>query len=86
MMYLEYNWTACCIGDKTVATKLLKEEYKTYDGAHKRARFENGVAPSEYKHGIKARLYHYTVIPQENGTWRVQRSAVKSFDYNPQQD
>ncbi len=52
--------------------KLLREVYKTYEGARKRAGFENGVAASEYRNGYKARLYRYAVIVQD-GAWRVQR-------------
>jgi hypothetical protein len=52
--------------------KLLKEHYKTYDGAQKRCGFENGVAKSEYANGIKAHRYHYTIV-QENEVWRVAR-------------
>ncbi len=59
-----------------MANKLLKEVYKTYEGARKRAAFENGLASSEYKSGYKARLYHYT-ITQENDTWRVQRTRAE---------
>ena len=52
--------------------KLLKEIYKTYEGARKRAAFENAVAPGEFQRGGKARLYRYLVVA-ENGHWRVQR-------------
>ncbi len=52
--------------------KLLREVYKTYEGARKRAGFENGVAASEHANGYKARLYRYAVIAQD-GAWRVQR-------------
>lgn len=56
-------------------TKLLKQVYKTWEGASKCARFENGVALSEYRNGIKANVYHYTVVP-EGDKWRVQRSLA----------
>lgn len=52
--------------------KLLKEVYKTYDGACKRAAFENGLARYEYERGYKARHYRYDVVEQ-SGVWRVQR-------------
>jgi hypothetical protein len=56
-------------------TKLLKEKYKTYEGARQRAAFENGVAGSEFRNGYKARLYHYTIVADETQgeTWRVRR-------------
>ena len=60
-------------------TKLLKETYKTYDGAHKRAGFENGIARSEFQHGYKARLYHYTVVTVD-GAWRVQRTLGNAIE------
>ena len=56
--------------------KLLKEKYKTWEGARKRAGFENGVARGEYERGDKARHYHYTVV-QEGELWRVQRDSGK---------
>lgn len=52
--------------------KLLKEKYKTRDGAAKRARFENGLAPSEFKRGDKAKLYQYRVVTVD-GFYRVER-------------
>ena len=55
--------------------KLLKEKYKTYDGADKRRRFENGLAKSEFKMGYKAKHYHYTVVPDGDG-WRVCRQVA----------
>lgn len=60
--------------------KLLKEIYKTYDGAHKRAAFENGVARSEYERGYKAKHYRYLVV-QENDVWRVARNIVDVDHY-----
>ncbi len=62
---------------------LLREKYKTYDGAHKRCAFENSLAKSEYENGYKTKLYHYTVVlVQEtlngvtiDGTWRIQRNT-----------
>jgi hypothetical protein len=56
--------------------KLLKEVYKTYEGARKRAGFENGIAKSEYEKGYKAKHYHYSVVPEGNG-FRVQRTVRK---------
>ncbi len=57
--------------------KLLREIYKTYEGARKRAGFENGIAPSEYARGDKAHLYRYRVIAEGSKPnpihYRVQR-------------
>jgi hypothetical protein len=52
--------------------RLLKEIYKTYEGARKRAAFENGLARSEYERGYKAKRYQYSIL-EENGAYRVQR-------------
>jgi hypothetical protein len=68
---------------KAPMTKLLKEIYKSYEGARKRAAFENSLARFEFEHGHKAKLYHYTVVeifefPLEKH-WRVARAeAVQS--------
>ena len=56
--------------------KLLKEKYKTYEGARKRAAFENGVALSEYKHGTMRHVYRYSVIAEDN-LWRVRRERAE---------
>ena len=59
--------------------KLLREKYKTWEGANKRCRFENGVAESEFRNGYKAKLYHYTVVEADShdcaqgNSWRVAR-------------
>jgi hypothetical protein len=54
--------------------KVLKERYKTHDGANKRCGFENGVAESEFKNGYKAKHYRYRVISDDDGQlWRVAR-------------
>lgn len=58
------------------AVKVLKEAYKTYDGAWKRCGFENGVAAAEFKNGCKPKLYRYTVKADENGSWRVVRNVA----------
>ena len=63
--------------------KLLKQVYKTYEGARKAAAFENGVAPSEFARGDKAKLYRYTVVEEANyytgkPQWRVQREAASN--------
>ncbi len=58
--------------------KLLKEVYKTWEGAHKRCGFENGIARSEYEHGYKARLYHYVITQDDNGLYRVARNVSKN--------
>ncbi len=56
---------------------LLRETYKTYEGARKRAAFENGLAKSEYEHGYKAKLYAYRIVPNQTAstdiTWRIER-------------
>lgn len=60
-------------------TKMLAAKYKTYEGAHKRAAFENGIAPGEYQRGETAHLYRFSVIEDQyyKGTWRVQRSIIE---------
>jgi hypothetical protein len=55
--------------------KLLKEKYKTWDGAHKRCAFENGLAKSEFERGYKAKHYKYSMIEQD-GAWRVAREVI----------
>lgn len=52
--------------------KLLKETYKTAEGAYKRSAFENGVASFEFTTGIKARLYRYRA-ELHDGLYRVAR-------------
>jgi hypothetical protein len=47
-----------------IRIKLLKEKYKSIDGAKKRATFENAVAKSEYKRGDSAKIYKYRIIRQ----------------------
>jgi hypothetical protein len=37
--------------------KLLREKYKTYEGARKRTAFENGLAKGEFQRGDKAKHY-----------------------------
>lgn len=54
--------------------KILKEKYKTQDGARKRCQFENGIAGSEFRNGHKAAHYHYTVV-QVGDCWRVAREG-----------
>ena len=39
--------------------RLLREVYKTWEGASKRASFENALAHSEFERGYKAKLYNY---------------------------
>ena len=51
---------------------LLREKYTTIQGATKRAKFENGVAFSEYAAGWKARLYAYHVVMVDT-FYRVER-------------
>ena len=52
--------------------KLLKEVYKTYEGARKRAAFENSLARSEFERGYKTKHYRYSIV-QEGDSYRVQR-------------
>lgn len=52
--------------------KLLREHYKTYDGASKRARSENGLAPGDFSHGRTPHRYHFRVVGTE-GDYRVER-------------
>jgi hypothetical protein len=55
--------------------KLIAQKYKTYEGARKRAVFENSAAPGEFKRDDKARLYCYRVVadPNDGNVWRVGR-------------
>jgi hypothetical protein len=55
--------------------KLLKETYKTYEGARKRAAFENALAKGEYEKGYKAKHYRYGMMQQSDGTYRVYRDT-----------
>jgi hypothetical protein len=58
--------------------RLLSAKYKTVEGARKRTAFENGVAPSEFRRGETAKLYHYSVVQDDYypGIWRVAREVV----------
>jgi hypothetical protein len=60
---------------KEIRMKLLKEVYKTYEGARKRCAFENAMARGEFNRGDKARFYHYKIVadPDSTSAWRVQR-------------
>jgi len=53
--------------------KLLKEVYKTWEGANKRCGFENAMAKGEFERGDKAKYYRYTIVAGEDDTWRVAR-------------
>jgi hypothetical protein len=55
--------------------KLLREIYRTYEGARKRCGFENGMARGEYERGDKAKHHRYTVVAANNNTWRVARNV-----------
>lgn len=57
--------------------KLLREKYKTYEGALKRCGFENSMARGEFSRGYKARLYRYTLVRDDAGLWRVARNVDK---------
>lgn len=59
--------------------KLLRERYKTRDGAMRRCGFENAMAKGEYDRGDKARLYVYRVVPDPTvpDVWRVQRESMR---------
>lgn len=58
--------------------KLLREKYKTSEGARKRARFENGLAPGEFARGGRLFTYH---IVQHDGLWRVARYTPDELTY-----
>lgn len=66
--------------------KLIAQKYKTYEGARKRAAFENSVAPGEFKRGDKARLYRYHVVadPNDGNAWRVERVAAPANTLLPE--
>jgi len=53
--------------------KLLKEVYKTWEGARNREAFENAMARGEFERGDKAKFYRYTVVKGEGETYRVAR-------------
>ncbi len=57
--------------------KLLKEKYKTFANAAKRAAFERSLAPFEFRQGYKAKLYQYRIISVD-GFWRVERSVAEN--------
>jgi hypothetical protein len=65
------------INQGSTTMKLLREKYKTWEGAHKRCGFENGVARSEYERGYKAKLYRYTLTQDDSGAYRVARTVAK---------
>ena len=52
--------------------RLLREKYRTFSGAAKRAASERALAPGEYARGDKARIYNYRVV-QHEGCYRVER-------------
>ncbi len=54
---------------------LIKGHYKTYDGAARRAGFENGLARHEFERGYKAKVYRYTVVSVD-GMYRVERKPA----------
>lgn len=71
--------------------KFLKEIYKTYEGARKRAAFENALARSEFERGYKTKHYRYSIVAQaqstimvsagiteDNNVYRVRRDVVPS--------
>jgi hypothetical protein len=58
---------------------MLREKYKTFSGAAKRAAFERAVAPSEFRAGYKARIYSYRVI-EHAGAYRVERYTAERTD------
>lgn len=59
----------------TKRIKLLKEIYKTHEGARRRAEFENSIAASDFNHGRTAKHYRYNIVTDDNVTWRVARSV-----------
>jgi hypothetical protein len=56
--------------------KPLREKYKLAENAYKRARFENGVAATEYKLGLRAKHFKYGVI-EKGGLYRVVALEIK---------
>jgi hypothetical protein len=61
--------------------KLLTAKYKTFEGARKRAAFENGIAKHEFERGYKARHYIYRAVKQAGPPeiWRVERSGYRAL-------
>ena len=57
--------------------KLLKEVYKTWEGANKRCGFENAMAKGEFERGDKAKHYRYTIV-KEGEMYRVARCLPDS--------
>ena len=55
--------------------KLLKEKYKTYEGARKRVAFENSLARGEFERGYKAKHYRYSIVA-DGDVWRVAREVA----------
>lgn len=66
----------CPSKPRRTKTKLLKEVYKTCEGARKRAAFENSLARHEFERGYKAKHYRYSTV-QEGSAFRVRRDAVQ---------
>jgi hypothetical protein len=56
--------------------KLLRERYKTREGASKRVRFENALAKGEFDRGATAKLYRYSVTQDGLGGYRVLKTEV----------
>ena len=54
--------------------RIIGGKYKTWEGAHKRAAFENACAAGEYRRGDKAKLYAYHTV-KEGDFWRVAREV-----------
>ena len=46
--------------------KLLATKYKTYEGAHNRAGFENAMAKNEFEHEYKTKLWRYHTVACDN--------------------
>lgn len=55
--------------------RMLKERYKTVEGARKRAAFETGINPFEVSKGYVGRRRFFVV--EENGVFRVAYERVK---------
>ena len=51
--------------------KMLKEKYKTPEGAYKRAAFERGINPGEVARGDVAWRKKFTVVIDDAGLYRV---------------
>jgi hypothetical protein len=54
---------------------LLKQVFKTYEGALKRVRFENAIARDQHRMG-RGMLYNFTLVKVDGG-YRINREISK---------